>query len=356
MDDVTRDAEDAGRAGARGCAAASQSSHSAESGDDVIGIARRWLDEAGCAALVTLVSTWGSAPVPAGAQLAVAVDGQRVGSVSGGCVDDAVAAEAAAVVASGVSRSALFDVTDEAARCHGLPCGGRIEVFIERLSGAEGAEFLDAILSARAARAPLVVEWNLRDGTRRLFRDLDGFEAGVARRFSLGESLVVEDDARRAFYLAVVPAPRLIVVGGGEIAGALADLAPRVGFPVTRVDPRVERQETLADGETFLSEWPATALSRLGLDLGTAVVTLAHDPRLDDETLIPAVRSSAFYVGALGSRRTHEKRVARLAAAGLSEAEIARIDAPVGVSIGAKGGAEIAVSILAAIIKARRGA
>jgi xanthine dehydrogenase accessory factor len=155
----------------------------------------------------------------------------------------------------------------------------------------------------------------------------------------------------------LAPPVRVILVGAGHIAQVLADLATRLGFQVTVVDPRTafSTEERFA-GVPLSHDWPERALPALGLDSRTAVVTLAHEARLDDETLTLALRSPCFYVGALGSRRTHEKRVARLSAAGLSDAEIARIDAPVGIRIGAKGPGEIAVSILAALIKARHGA
>lgn len=153
-----------------------------------------------------------------------------------------------------------------------------------------------------------------------------------------------------------MPAVHIILVGAGHIAQVLADLAERVGFRVTVVDPRTAFSS--ADrfaGVAVRHEWPEEALPALGLDARTAVVTLAHEARLDDETLAAALRSPCFYVGALGSRRTHEKRVERLGKAGFSADEIARIDSPVGLPIGAKGPAEIAVSILGAIIRARHG-
>ena len=149
----------------------------------------------------------------------------------------------------------------------------------------------------------------------------------------------------------------VILVGAGHVAQVLADLAQRVGYQSTVVDPRTAfSSETRFGGVPLRQDWPETALPALKLDNRTALVSLAHDARLDDETLPLAVRSSCFYVGALGSRRTHEKRVERLREAGMSEDEILRIDAPVGIPIGAKGPAEIAVSILGAVIKARRGA
>lgn len=322
---------------------------------DPITVARRWIDEFGTAALATVVKTWGSSPVPVGGQLVVGPDQRFEGSVSGGCVEGAVITDAADVIESGRPKLLEFGVEDEMAWRAGLPCGGRIEIFVERLQGREDAAYLDAVLAARAARALLVVRTDLGDGRRMLLRDLKDFPAETADLLSNGESLIDEREGGRDFLHALAPPVHLILVGAGHIGQVLSDLAQRVGFKVTVVDPRT----AFSTAERFASvnlnhAWPEAALPELGLDPRTAVVTLAHSADLDHETLMTALKSDCFYVGALGSKRTHEKRVARLKAAGLTDAEIARIDAPVGLPIGAKGPMEIAVSILAALIKARR--
>ncbi len=323
---------------------------------DPITAARRWLDEHGTVALATVVKTWGSSPVPVGGQLVVGPDQRFEGSVSGGCVEGAVIAEAAGVMTSGQPKVLEFGVEDEMAWRAGLPCGGRIEIFIERLSGTADAAFLDAVLAARAARSLLVVRTDLTSGERRLLADVSGFPAETATLLSGGESVIEQcGEGPRSFLHALAPPVHLILVGAGHIGQVLSDLAQRVGFKVTVVDPRT----AFSTAERFYSitinhSWPEVALPELGLDTRTAVVTLAHSADLDHETLMTALRSQCFYIGALGSRRTHEKRVQRLKAAQITESEIARIDAPVGVPIGAKGPTEIAVSILAALIKARR--
>jgi xanthine dehydrogenase accessory factor len=324
---------------------------------DVPVIARRWLDDYGTIALATVIKTWGSAPVPVGGQLVVGPGERFEGSVSGGCVEAAVITAAGDVMASGQPKVLEYGVGDETAWRVGLPCGGRIEIFVERLSGADDAAYLDAVIGARQTRSLLVVDIDLTNGQRVLHRDTDGFDAETAERLANGECVLADIPDGRRFLHALAPPVHLILIGAGHVAQVLADLTRRVGYQATVIDPRTAfSSETRFGGVPLRQDWPETALPALGLDSRTAVITLAHDARLDDETLPIAVRSSCFYVGALGSRRTHEKRVERLHQAGLTDAEIARVDAPVGLPIGAKGPAEIAVSILGAVIKARRGA
>jgi xanthine dehydrogenase accessory factor len=323
---------------------------------DVAAIARRWLDRFGTIALATVIRTWGSSPVPVGGQLVVGPEERFEGSVSGGCVEAAVITEAAEVMQTGRPKVLAYGIGDETAWRVGLPCGGRIEIFVERLS-AEDASYLDAVIAARVTRSLLVVETDLASGRRVYGGDLAAHDAETAGRLSRGDCVLAEGPDGRLFLQALVAPVHMILVGAGHVAQVLADLAQRVGYQATVIDPRTAfASESRFRGVPLRQDWPETALPALGLDSRTAVIALAHDARLDDETLPLAVRSPAFYVGALGSRRTHEKRMARLRHAGLTEAEIARIDAPVGLPIGARGPAEIAVSILGAVIKAERGA
>jgi xanthine dehydrogenase accessory factor len=340
-----------------GAASGGLASEPAGASRDVPAIARRWLDRFGTIALATVIKTWGSSPVPVGGQLVVGPEERFEGSVSGGCVEAAVITAAADVMATGQPKVLEYGVGDETAWRVGLPCGGRIEIFVERLSGADDAAYLDAVIAARRTRSLLVVDTDLATGRRALHRETESYAAETAQQLSNGECVLVDGPDGRRFLHALAPPVHVILIGAGHVAQVLADLAQRVGYQATVVDPRTAfSSETRFGGVPLRQDWPETALPMLGLDGRTAVITLAHDARLDDETLPIAVRSPCFYVGALGSRRTHEKRVERLRQAGLSEAEIARVDAPVGLPIGAKGPAEIAVSILGAVIKARRGA
>ena len=216
-------------------------------------------------------------------------------------------------------------------------------------------DLLALVNAERAARRALIVVTDLATGEQRAVREAelsgDPLEEVLAERVRSGRSGLVEAQGRELFLTVQVPPARAIVIGAVHISQALAPLARIAGLDVTVVDPR----EAFATPERFpdvpvLAEWPDEALERLGLDRYTALVALTHDPKIDDPALQAALRSDAFYVGALGSRKTHARRVERLAGAGFDEAAIARIRAPIGLDIGAVSPAEIAVSILAEIV------
>lgn len=218
---------------------------------------------------------------------------------------------------------------------------------------------LRRLLEAREAKRPVALLTRLADGAQRLFPGDEvppalAEEARAALHADAARTVTTDDEAW--FVAPENPALRLIVVGAVHIAQALVPMAVALGYAVTVVDPRRAFATEERMGEVAIStEWPDEAMAALAPDARTAVVTLTHDPKLDDPALEVALRSPAFYVGALGSRRTHAKRVARLQEAGLGEAEIGRIAAPVGLDIGAVTAPEIAVSILAQMVAARRG-
>ncbi|RMH48967.1 MAG: XdhC/CoxI family protein [Alphaproteobacteria bacterium] len=303
------------------------------------------------AAIATVVETWGSAPRQAGSQLAISGEGELVGSVSGGCVEGAVVAEALEALEDGRPRLLSFGVSDEDAFSVGLACGGTIRVLVEPVATGDGVPetLLAELVAARAARRPVAVVTDIETWARRL---AGPDEEGLAEMFRRDRSGMLDD--RR---LAVIHNPplRLAVIGAGHIAQPLVRMARLAGFDPFLIDPR----ETFASaarfpGERISHDWPDEALAALAPDARTAVVALSHDPKIDDPALEVALRSDAFYIGALGSTRTHAKRVARLGAAGFSEAEISRIHAPVGLDIGAVTPAEIAVATLAEITRALR--
>jgi xanthine dehydrogenase accessory factor len=313
------------------------------------------------AAFATVVQTWGSAPRPVGAQLAVSGDAEIMGSVSGGCVEGAVVAEALEALDDGGARLMEFGVSDDDAFAVGLACGGTIRVLVEPVGAALPEAVLSGVVDARAARRPVAVETALALGATQgpvtrvesVSHRILGYGDAPAR-FDADRSGFVEDDPAR-FVAVHNPPLRLAVVGGVHIAQPLARMAREAGYDVTIIDPR----EAFASaarfpGETLVHDWPDAALERHGLDIRTAVVLLTHDPKLDDAALMAALPSPVFYIGALGSTRTHAKRVERLRAAGVSEERIARIDAPVGLAIGARSPAEIAVATLAQITERLR--
>jgi xanthine dehydrogenase accessory factor len=328
-----------------------------ESPKDTLAIARRWLNEFERVVLATVVSTWGSSPVPVGGQLVVGPDGQFEGSVSGGCVEVEVIIEAADVLTHDRPTFLEFGVAKEVAWMAGLPCGGAVGIYLEPLQRQRDASYLDRLLAARGARMSLAVLTTLATGERRLFEAHGPMPAEIAFCLHSGDSRLLDLGAGRAFLHSFAPPVRLVIVGATHIGQLLADLATRIGYDVVIVDPRTAfaSQERIG-GIMALTDWPEISLKALGLDSRTAVVALTHAAALDDEALSAALRSECLYIGALGSKKTHAKRLDRLRTAGFGDLELSRIRAPVGLAIGARGPAEIAVSILAEIVKVVRGA
>ncbi len=313
--------------------------------DQIAEIALHWHVSGLGAVLATVVETWGSAPRQAGSQLAISGAGQIMGSVSGGCVEGAVVTEALEALGDGQPRLLSFGVSDETAFSVGLACGGTIRILVEPVGAALPAAMLAALVAARAARQPTAYAVHLTDWTRALLPSgADG--AGDARLRS--DRAGMEDDGR--FIAPHNPALRLMVVGAVHIAQPLVAMARLAGYDPTLIDPRdVFGAAARFPGEVVLDDWPDDALAALKPDSRTAIVTLTHDPKLDDPAIAYALRSPVFYLGCLGSKKTHAKRLERLAEAGFTPAEIARIHAPVGLDIAAKTPAEIAISILAQI-------
>ena len=245
------------------------------------------------------------------------------GSVSGGCVEGAVVAEGLAALADGRPRLVDYGVSDADAFAAGLACGGRIRVLVEPVGLGQGpaADLIDQLVAARAARAPVVYAIRPEGWERRLV-------AGAGDPlWPEAQAALIADRSGFAgdWFLGVHNPPlRIAVIGGVHIAQALVPMARIAGYDVIVIDPREAFASACRFPDTALSsDWPDAALAAFGLDGRTAVVTLTHEARLDDPALAVALPSPAFYVGALGSTRTHAKRVERLRAAGLGAAEIA---------------------------------
>ena len=308
-----------------------------------------WHREGRGVALATVVETWGSAPRRVGAQLVISGDGEMQGSVSGGCVEGAVMVEALEAVEDGKPRLLEFGVSDGDAFAVGLACGGTIRVLVEPVADtAIPPDVLAALVERRAAREPVAYVTSLAGGAGRLA------ERGAYReRFRMDRSGVEEDG--ETFVAIHNPPLRLAVVGAVHIAQALVPMARIAGLDPVVIDPRgAFGSQARFPGETILDEWPDEALAGYGLDSRTALVLLTHDPKLDDPALHLALKSECFYIGALGSTRTHAKRVARLEEAGFTSAQIGRIHGPIGLDIGAASPSEIAVAILAQMVRVLR--
>jgi xanthine dehydrogenase accessory factor len=298
--------------------------------DSVLSAAQSW--KGARMALATVVSTWGSAPRPRGSHMLVHEDGRFEGSVSGGCVEGDILDTGAQVIAGAPFAVKKYGVADASAWEVGLPCGGEISVMVQPVS-AEGfdPELFDRIIEARADGQSLTVTTDLTTG----HSDLRPVETGeiFANRYD--------------------PPRRLIVVGAVQIAQSLVGLARTLGIETVVVDPRGRflTEERFPD-TTLDDRWPDEAVEAYKPGPSTAVVTLSHDTKIDDPALVAALAANTGYVGALGSRKSHAARLQRLAEAGVSADDLARIDGPVGLDIGAIGPAEIALSIAGAMVKA----
>lgn len=316
--------------------------------DDSPETALNWYRNGRGAALATVVETWGSAPRRVGSQLVIGGDGRIEGSVSGGCVEGAVIVEALEAMDEEEARLLEFGVSDDDAFAVGLACGGTIRVLVEPIGTVLPESMLADLVAARASREPVAYEVNIDTGHRALRRN------AYADRLRLDRSGFEEDG--KTFVAIHNPPLRLIVVGAVHIAQALVPMARIAGYDPAIVDPR----EAFASAarfpdETILTDWPDEAVTKLGLDSRTALVLLTHDPKLDDPALQAALGAGVFYIGALGSTRTHAKRVERMKQAGFCDAEIAQIYGPVGLDIGAADPSEIAVAILAQMTAVLRG-
>lgn len=318
----------------------------------------RWQKNGHQVALATVVKTWGSSPRPSGSLLVICDSGEFVGSVSGGCIEGAVITAAQKTLSDGVPQLMSFGVTQEMAWEVGLACGGRVEVFVERVDD----RLLQTIADALENRTALVAVTQLPSGERWLVDDAGSghhpseFADAVAGALAQdGGSELSLEDGRRFFFLSFVPSVRLLIFGAVHTAQPLCQMAATCGFDVTVIDPRgAFATAARFPGVTLVNEWLDQALTHVPVDRRTAVVTLTHDPKLDDPALVAALQSQAFYVGALGSGKTHAARLRRLAEHGFSPEQTARIHGPVGLRLGARSPAEIAVSILAQIIAVLR--
>ena len=300
----------------------------------VLNAARRWAGEGRRFALVTVARTWGSAPRPPGAWMLLRDDGFVQGSVSGGCIeDDLIRRMAAGEFAGTVPQVVRYGVTTDEARRFGLPCGGTLELVIEP---APDAALLDD-LAQRIAAGQLA---------QRRIDTASGRVAVLAG--SAGEALCWDGTTLLTQH---GPSWRLLIIGAGQISRYLAQMAQALDYQVRVCDPRVEyASEWDVPGATLLPGMPDDVVGELALDPHSAVVALTHDPKLDDMALLEALKSPAFYVGALGSKVNNGLRRQRLLQYfDLTESEVARLHGPVGLPIGSRTPPEIAVSILAEI-------
>ena len=319
-------------------------------------------------ALATVVLTWGSSPRRIGAKMAVSVDGRISGSVSGGCVEGAVVEACSIALDTGKAQLLHYGVTDETAWDVGLACGGSIDIFVEVLDEKWYRFYRRTALEAWTAIVVTVIR-----GPQELFGRKAAYGREGERIGSLGDDLDIElqsvlssiHQSQRislrtdldVFVDLFQPPPILVMVGGVHVAVALTRQAKNVDYQTVVIDPRRSfgSKTRFSDVDYLLQEWPQKAFQEIMPTPNMAVALLTHDPKIDDQALKILLNSEVFYIGALGSRKTHAKRKDRLRNMGFSDAKIARIYAPIGLDIGADNPEEIALAIMAEIVGVRRG-
>jgi xanthine dehydrogenase accessory factor len=331
--------------------------------NDVLPELQTWIERGDRIAIATVVAVKKSAPRPPGAKMAINEDGEIIGAVSGGCVEGAVIEIADRVLRGEPPQLVHFGISDDEAWGVGLPCGGEIDVWVQEYAPGRFTEIARAggraaevtLLEGAGAGAKLLLE---EDGS--LSGSLGSPELDAEAKRAAEELLWAETSELRGsiFVDLVAPAPRLILFGAVPIAAALCTIAKATGWRPFVVDPRQRfaTRERLPDAEQIIAAWPEEAFAQLGgIDPATSIAVLTHDPKLDDAALAIALRSSARFVGAMGSRRAQEARRERLLEAGFGEDELARLSAPMGLDFGAVSAEETALSILAEMVATRHG-
>jgi xanthine dehydrogenase accessory factor len=337
---------------------------------DILANIKQWIASGEIIALATVIQTWGSSPRKAGSCMALTASGRIVGSVSGGCVENAVIEAGLESLKSNRAQLLHFGVADETAWEVGLACGGSIGIFVQPLHPDFFQTFLSALIDETPVvhvtvisgaddligREMLVSESGLVAGSLGNEWDnavlkigIDALYQGASRRVQLSDSLEV-------FLDVLLPSPTIVVVGGVHIAVALVSLAKTLGYRTVLIDPRKAwgSAERFPNVDVLIQAWIDDAFRQINITRSTAVASLTHDPKLDDPALKIALNSSAFYVGALGSKTTNEKRRARLMNDGMSEDQLARLHAPIGLDIGASTPEEIALAIMSEVVKSFR--
>ncbi len=322
---------------------------------DVLPTLEGWVRDGRRVVVCTVVRTERSAPRLPGSVMAVSDTGEVAGSVTGGCVESALYAQTEEVMAGGPPRLATFGIVDDEAFEVGLPCGGTVHVFIEMLEPAILAGVSDAVRADRPVAYVTTVA-GPRTGNARLVApgaDADDPVANAARPLlALGESGVVTVGDQEIFVSALVPRPAMYIFGAIDFASALATVGRFLGYRVTVCDPRALfiTPARFPDADELVTEWPHEFLAHAPVDARTAICVLTHDEKFDVPALLAALRTPARFIGAMGSRRTTDRRAARLVEEGVDEADLARIHAPIGVQIGSRTPEEVAIAIGAQIV------
>ena len=337
---------------------------------DILTDVEKWMDAGETIALATVIQTWGSSPRKIGSHMAFTLSGRIVGSVSGGCVENAVVEAGIQSLRNNRPQLLHFGVADETAWEVGLACGGSIDIFVQPIQ----AEFFQNLKSALIDEMPVVHITVIRGADDLLGREVLVSERGVIagsfgnewdeavlkvgiQALSQGISQRAQlNEATEVFLDVLLPSPTIVVVGGVHIAVALVSLAKTLGYRTILIDPRKAwgNAERFPNVDVLLQSWIDDAFRQIKITRSTAIASLTHDPKLDDPALKIALNSPAFYVGALGSKTTNEKRRVRLLNDGMSENQLARLHAPIGLDIGASTPEEIALAIMSEVVNTYR--
>jgi len=345
---------------------------------DILDVLQDWTRDGVRFAVATVVRTWSSAPRPIGASMAVSEQGEVIGSVSGGCVEGAVYEVATEVLNTGVPQLVRYGVANESAYAVGLTCGGTIELFVSRADETL-ASYISELSADVLARRPVALatvvaapEEGGYVGRRMLIRP-DGVDGSIGNgdldhavrddgrgRLASGETGALQlgvDGQRRmddvtVFVESYAPPPRMIVFGAIDFASAVARVGKFLGYYVTVCDARAlfATPARFPDADEVVVAWPHKYLDEVDLDERTVLCVLTHDPKFDVPLLVKALRRPARYVGAMGSRRTHADRLAKLRAEGMTDSELARLRSPIGLDLGARTPEETAISIASEIV------
>src|ERR1700737_3956242 len=314
---------------------------------DVMTDVKAWLEQGDPVAVATVISTWGSAPRPAGSRMAISQSGKIAGSVSGGCLEGEVFEQAQAILKGKPASLFHYGVSDDLAWTVGLSCGGEIDVLVEPL-----AQVHRDLMTALEQEHPVVLKTGVGEvpGGRALLTPADP---------SVPDLLTRENPVRQdGVFLEPFPRPpELLIFGGSHVAIPLTRLASAIGFRVTVVDARSKfaDRDRFPEARRVIHAWPDEVLKDLLMDGSTYVVILTHDPKFDDPTITAARRGRPRYIGAIGSKKTHRERVARLTAAGVEPASLERVPAPIGLDLGAQTAEEPGLAILAQMVAVRHG-
>ena len=306
---------------------------------NVFSKARTWIEQGKKVAIATVISTWGSSPRQVGSMMIVRDDNLFYGSVSGGCVEGDILNESKKIIKDNKFKIMNIGVDDQTAWSNGLSCGGKISVFICCLTkDVINRKLLNKLSDDEELRNAYQVVFCLKNGT--------------IKSLNKKNNQTFYDQENHKFYYHNNPEIKLIIIGATHISQFLASISIKLGFEVIIIDPR----ETFANNKRFrdyrvIVDWPSKTEVLKNIDSRTAFVTLTHDSKIDEDALETILPSAAFYIGCLGSRRTHKNRISRLENKGLDKSLMTKISAPVGLNIGSRKPSEIAISIIAEIIK-----